>query len=993
MRSQRLQRWLTFGAMLALPVLAHGQEATLSGTVTDTTGGALPGVTVTAAHEATGNSFEAVTDATGNYRIPARVGGYSLTAELAGFGPVTQTITVQVGQEAVVDIEMALGGVQESVTVTGEAPLLDVTQSSMGGNIDARQLQELPIQGRNWVDLVMLAPGARVNSVTSNPSQEGRSNNRAGGDFQINVDGQAVTNYFVALDSSTKRQPRFSRDAMAEFEFKSSRFDATQGRSFGLQVNAVTKSGTNTPSGTFSGYFRHDRFNAKDLIADRVLPYEDQQIVGTFGGPIRRDKVHAFGYYEFERNPQTILYTTPFPAFNTDLSTDDTEKKGGGRVDVQFTPQTRLSTRVGWVTGKRRGGGGANTQPSASSGSDLENNDALVSLTQVLSNRAVNELKVGYAHVEWEQAVILQNSNPDSISNQLGLGKHGVAIVLRGFTAGAGSAYGKFPDNQWQDVTSVRDDFTLSFTANGRHTMKLGGEMLYAEGHDVSCVRCSGVLFAQGGPIPDNLPSAFPDLLDSGTWDLDFFSPISTKFRQAIVGPAQSNVIRKSFAGWIQDDWAVRDNLTLNLGVRYDLEQNTFANDVFFEPFLRGELDQHNDTNNVGPRVGFSYSGIDQTVLRGGYGLYFGTAPNAHYSKFYEQAVNVELFNTDNRPDFASNPWNLPIRPGFGPTPTVSELQARQCNLIGNTPGCVTHSLPTGGVAYGPGVKIPYSHQASVGIQRQIGALAAFEADYVFNGTRDPFRDMPLNVTYNPATGANFPFSDVSRRAFPDWGYISMTINGARGNYHALQTSLTKRYSDRWQAAATYTLSASRDMIPKPVQWNPSSRSFETVSFDTAPDLGGDYTLAIGDQRHRAVFNFIYDTPGDFQLSGLYHFSSGERFNTQWGGDLRKLGGIRPNDQRLRPDGTIVPRNGFTGNAIHRVDMRIQRRIPLGGRVGIDGIVEVFNLFNHDNFGSYAHTSRSRTGGERNSNYLEPTQNRNIAYNPRTMQFGFRLAF
>ena len=108
-------------------------------------------------------------------------------------------------------------------------------------------------------------------------------------------------------------------------------------------------------------------------MAKRKLPYENQQLVGTFGGPIRRDKVHLFGYYEFEREPRTLLYNTPYPAFNIDLSTDDTEKKGGGRLDIQFTPQTRLSARSGVVTGKRRTGGGANSTPNGSSGSDLEN--------------------------------------------------------------------------------------------------------------------------------------------------------------------------------------------------------------------------------------------------------------------------------------------------------------------------------------------------------------------------------------------------------------------------------------------------------------------------------------------------------------------------------------------------------------------------------------------------------------------------------------------
>ena len=151
--------------MLALPVTLHAQEATLTGTVTDTTGGALPGVTVRAVHEASGNGFEAVTDARGDYRLAVRIGAYRLTADMAGFAPVTRALTLLAGQEAVVNLEMAVSGVQETVTVTGEAPLLDLSQSKLGGNIDSRQQQELQVNGCNWVDLIVLAPGARVNEV------------------------------------------------------------------------------------------------------------------------------------------------------------------------------------------------------------------------------------------------------------------------------------------------------------------------------------------------------------------------------------------------------------------------------------------------------------------------------------------------------------------------------------------------------------------------------------------------------------------------------------------------------------------------------------------------------------------------------------------------------------------------------------------------------------------------------------------------------------
>jgi hypothetical protein len=256
----------------------------------------------------------------------------------------------------------------------------------------------------------------------------------------------------------------------------------------------------------------------------------------------------------------------------------------------------------------------------------------------------------------------------------------------------------------------------------------------------------------------------------------------------------------------------------------------------------------------------------------------------------------------------------------------------------------------------------------------------AFEADYVYTGNRDQQRDLPINLSFNPPTGANYPFSDISRRPFPEWGYISLTVNGARANYHALQTAFTKRFSASWQAAATYTLSVLRDAGPRPLS------GLDPVPFAVAPDFGGEYGLSVGDQRHRAVVNGIWQMGYGFQLSGLYFFGSGARFDTRWGTDLRQIGGVRPNEQRLRPDGTIVQRNAFVGNQIHRVDLRMQRRFPLGGRVGIDAILEVFNALNHANFGGYVTREVA-------ANYGQPTQIRNVAYFPRTAQLGFRMTF
>ena len=271
---------LVIGAVcwLALAGVAFAQQATLSGTVRDSTGGVLPGVTITATHEASGNVFNTVTDEQGGYRLPVRTGVYRLLVELPGFTTINRGgLELLLNQQAVVNLEMSPSTVQETVTVSAETPLVDTTQSRGSGNVDPRQVEELPLNGRNWMDLTMLAPGSRANAA----SAESPVGNTTRGYFQVNIDGQQVTNNV----SGGYLQPGFSRDAIAEFEFLSNRFDASMGRSLGAQVNAITKSGTNTPSGTFSGYFRDDRFNAEDPIARRVLPYSNKQLSATLGGP------------------------------------------------------------------------------------------------------------------------------------------------------------------------------------------------------------------------------------------------------------------------------------------------------------------------------------------------------------------------------------------------------------------------------------------------------------------------------------------------------------------------------------------------------------------------------------------------------------------------------------------------------------------------------------------------------------------------------------
>jgi len=957
-----LRGLIVVGAILALPFTGYAQEAVVSGTVTDTTGGVLPGVTVTARHVATGNTFVAVTDERGVFRLDVRIGGYELTAELQGFATLTRGgLELLVGQQVVVSLEMKPAGLAESVTVTGEAPLLDVTSSTVGGNIDPRQMQELPLAGRSWQDLTMLAPGNRRNESGDSPTLRNRR------DFHINLDGQQTTSMLVqggGTGTGAADQPLYSKDAIAEFQFVSSRFNATQGRSIGTQVNAVTKSGTNTPAGSFAGYFRHDRFIGKDFVTGTDLPYQNQQVSGTFGGPIVRDRLHVFGNYEYEREPGTIVYTTPYPSFNMTLPNTRKQKMAGTRVDWQVSAQTRLMARANYGLEVIPNEGGGANHPSGATEFRRHNDEIFTTLTQVLGDRSLNEIRGGFASFYYyNYSVVKWPEHPMAASQGVTIGTP--RLLFTGFTVGPAA---NNPQRLGQTVWSIRDDFTHSINARGRHDLKVGGEYLYLDGYTSNCRGCQGQYTVTGAPVPANIEAIFPVWNDVSTWRLDLLSPIITRY-DVTVGALQTYQTRNTFGGWFQDDWAIASRMTLNLGIRYDLALGQLANSIVIEPFLPPGRPE--DTNNFGPRVGFNYSLNDRTVLRGGYGLFFGEIANTMTSRTqsWTQLTGATVENTaPRRANFGSSPFN-------GPIPTYAQAQERYCHR-NNVPGCLREGLEQLVDPYG---KVMYSHQGSAGFQRQIGSTMVVEADYTYEGERGGFYSHRSNLTYNPATGVNYPFSDISRRAYPLYAAIGIERLARRSNIHVLQSAWTKRFSNRWSATGTYTFSGYWDAQAPPLS------GIDQVTFPVAPDLGGEYTLSEGDQRHRAVLSGIWDAGYGFQLSGLYFFGSGMRRSTDWGGDLRQTG-VAAQGGRLRPNGTVVPRNDFVGDPLHRVDMRLQRRFRFGGAAGIDGMLEVFNLFNHANFGSY-------TTNESNSRYGLPNVNSNVAYQPRTLQLGFRATF
>ncbi len=981
-------------ALLVFPLVASAQDATITGTITDATGGVLPGVTVTAVNDASGNTYEAVTDAKGVFRMPARIGTYRITATLTGFGDASRpAVPVAVGQVVTINLQMAPSGVQESVTVTGEAPLIDVSTSSLGSNISQAQMSELPVNGRNWEDLGMLAVGNKVNDV-SGPGIAAVG----AGTYQVNVDGQQITYEGGALGNV---QARISRDAIAEFEFISNRFDATQGRSSGIQINAVTRGGTNTPSGLFGAYFRDSKFNAEDPVLHTVLPYSDQQISFAYGGPIIKDKLHYFANYEFEREPRTFTWNTPYPAFNLSFTAPRKENKGGGRLDYQFSPSTSASFRSTiWKEFQPEDNDfppAPTRHTSRLTQVTRHSNNELFTLTKVLGSRAVNEFKGGYAFVDNEEVNRVPWKNHPAAASS-GITNGSPIINFSGFTVGPD---GSIPQIIKQYNDSFRDDFTLTVNKFGRHDMKVGGEYIKNFWRLMICRTCSGTYAAQAAGVPIPTPAAmqaiFPVWNDPDTWNFNAFNANITQY-QVGLGNFNFAVDRHVFAGWLQDDWKISQKMTLNLGIRYDVALNAFGEKFALEPWLAGN--RPNDTNNVGPRVGFAYQLNDRTVLRGGFGKYFSevTDMSAHGTISWQKIVILQV-NNDGRANFGSNPLNL--APG-APYPTFDQAVKLTCydqsvNQGGRKPGCIQRSINNNLAS--PDSQFPWAWQGSFGMQQQISGTMGFEADYVYSTSFDNIAARNPNTAYQ-ANGLPYNVTLVNRLPYPDWGQISMRMNnrGRDGISHTVQAGFTKRLSNRWQGSATYSYSRNYniDQLPlnpgcsQPVSWN---ADFTAWSCDTPGRVNfNSFNLPVydlswyrtGDQRNRVVFNGIYSLPYEFQVSGLYLYGDNGYLTTTSGVDILGVGGTVA--ARTRANGQIIPRNNFKKTPLHRVDLRFYRSFKLGGRTSIEPTLEAFNVFNRSNFTTYNVNESSPVFGQ-------PTASTLTGYAPRVIQLGFRAKF
>jgi len=976
---------------LVVGVLCHGlggsvyaqEAATVSGTVLDEQGAVLPGVTITATESRTGSVSIAITDERGEYRLPnLSPGVYSIQADLPGFATmIVPEVELLVGQNASLPFTMQIAGVAETVTVTSETPLVDLSSSEVSGNVDRRQMEALPLQGRNWMELSLLVKGVTANDVADN-----RPGTQDDEQFQLNLDGQQITQRTA---SSGFGQPRFSREAIAEFQIVTNQFDITQGRSSGMQVNAITRSGTNTLSGSAYGYFRDDALNSADAVADEVLPFENQQVGGAVGGPLVRDKLMYFASYEHERQPATI-FVQPAQLPNQSFTFDQPENQDSltARVDHNLTAEDRLSYRASYWKFKADFDLGSGDHPSDAALRTQDSFNFLGSWARVLSSEAVMELKVGYNGFEWTNQLATPAVGVcDQSFGSAPLGDAQLTCqpnyVFPGLTVGAPR---NFPQLFTQDLVSAR--LTLDWL-KGDHSLKIGGEFLgWKDGGEWHLLERGEFIFDER---PNDLERRFPasGALDPSTWDVTGLDALVNRFAQN-AGNWVIDIPRPTWAIWLGDTWRATSRLTLNLGVRWDADygayapphvttQATFlgpsegrqAGDLLFKNDIR-------DLDNVAPRVGFAYdmAGTGDFVIRGGSGLYYTvSSSNITFGQqsFNGERILVNSYPNDGQPGFLEDPTR-------GVTPT--QVLNGEVPVPPQEPRVIAHNF-----------KFPYTWQSSVGFQKQLNQVTGIEVDLIhwkeYNTpmSRDP------NQLFDPTTGYNVSSSEG--RIDPRYTRIRYMQSTGRQDYLALSTGLTRRFRDNFQGGVTYTLMFFKH--DDTTGWG----YFPNNHFDP----GADWARSTDFQRSTLRLNGIVQLPWNVALAGAYFFGSGNYYATEvstrgfgtTASDNRLNVGAPvaiPSEVQDRFDGPSVigtgpgnevPRNALRGEALHKVDVRLTKTFTFGN-VRLSGIAEVFNLFNHDNFGSYNGQITSATFGQ-------PRQNGSNAYVSRSGQLAVRVEF
>ena len=1014
-----------------------------TGSISDPSGGRIVNARITATESSQGITRTVQSDESGEFRFSLLPpGDYRVRVESAGFATQTlEGIRIRVGGIVTLPIDMSVGQTVTEVSVLASTPVVDVQRTQQADTITSREIRDLPINRRNYLDLALLTPGVvetttlvdatdyRVVQAPQSGLSFGGSNGR-GSAYAIDGVEQYVNSGGV--------RPSVSQEAVAEFQVNRNSFSAEFGGAFAGAVNIITRSGGNDWHGNIFGFLRHRDIQARNYFDPTPdgAAYTRTQTGATLGGPIKRDRTFIFGSFErldrqetsfvpilsdtgvFSRlttsqqqlvdffnasgvpqlrglaqQAQAALTTSNYPrtvalfeqnSGNFPFAEDNTQLLG--RIDHKINDNHQLRLRVNYANDYA-----ANTLSGAllayNRGRNVRQKDhtAVLSHTGVLSSQWLTETRLMFAHY----TIDAQTIDPFGPSIDItGYGFFGRDIFL--------------PSKVIERHYQIIQNFSWM---QGRHNLRFGADINPVRDNVMSATFFSG-RFSFGEVVP------LGQLLNTVAGDPNFATQLAgtlTQLGQARLVPNLQQPITSlqaynlglptyyqqgfgdpNWLGWskrysfyLQDGWRPNPRLTVNLGLRYELEVN--------EPIVG------TDPNNIAPRVGIAWNvtSDNKTVVRAGYGLFYSQTnlqiPNVAdtLSGDQIQQVFVPLSGVPGlnnaltgRPLTSADIYQRLAGRGVIGSRSITKEDLAPLGLVPNA------SLPFA-VLFGivDDWKNPYSQQASFEIERGLGSLS-ISAGFNWNRALHLPRILDRNLQYGPRRPDGQPtFTFVNPLIFQRNIYEPT----ANSFYTAGILQVTKRFSDHWSLNAHYTLSRSIDEV---TDFNTDFQPHDQLN------ARAERALSPFHQKHRFVLSAVYESPlenailRDWVASPIFVANSGRPFNLLTGVD--NLGDRRVNTHRPLGAGRDIG----VGPAYQSVDLRLSRRFPLAGeRVNLEVLAEGFNLLNRTNFRSINNVVGNVTVDQLPKK-LEgirgvPTQPFAFtsAFDPRQFQFGLKVNF
>lgn len=989
-------RWsLVLVILTLLSVQLFGQataSASLDGTVTDSSKAVVAGAQVTVTNKATGLNRTMATSASGFYRfdlLPA--GEYTVQVSKAGFGTITSKVALLVGATSTFDATVKPGSTAETIEVTSDAPVVDALKTDVSQNITPKEVEDLPMIGRDVANLAYLAPGVKAaDSYDPTKNRYAIISVNGQGGRNVNVTVNGVDNKDNTVGGPVMQLPL---EAVQEFQISTQRFSAANGRSEGAAINMITKSGTNNYHGSAFGFWRGKTLNADQKLADGTKsnpPYGHQFFGGSVGGPVVKDKLFTFFAIEREREHVTLA-EDPSALSELKLATS-LGAKPSAIIPRPFF-ETRYNGRADWrlndkhsayLSYSSQGNNSLNDQSDGTG--DLSNGNYTVNhmqvanftLNSVLSNTFVNQFTFGYQY--WNNLIASNISAP--------------LVVFPDASFGTNT---NVPQQSYQRKWQFKDDMTKNF---GNHTLKGGIDYIWNP--------TLGGFFEYSSTLEIDFAKDPSQIIGNAAYPQGFATPGLISAMTVANGDPRTDVPggTKQLGLYFQDDWKASKRLTLNLGVRYDRDFNMLGSSAVSNSRTFQELQALNnpiakamtykqpsdDTLDFSPRVGFAFdvTGSGKHVLRGGYGLYYGNVFQ-NIPIFMEQQHNSTIFQTlfsitgtDIVPGTGIQVQNW--RYGVDPMPTIAAPSAQ---LVEGSTGRIID----------PNYRNPVTEEFNVGYAWELNKSSVIEAEYVHvlslheNKTINVNPKLPINN--DPTQGFARPL-DAAFAAAGTTALASVRdeVSNGRSRYDGLNISFRQRMTHHISVNANYTLS-------RAMSYDGGGTSFRNYPRDPRYPLAGyEWGPSPNDERHHITFSGSFDMPWGMQLSPIIQFGSARPYNLTPGADTLNLGSgstravvvpvsnptnylayANPNSAtRLAAQVcyysgqcTIAKYDPLRGDAFFQMDTRLTKNFKFGETRALQLIAQAFNLTNHANYGNNFQGNVSSSSFGKPIGFINPT--------------------